>query len=88
MNQEIQAYLRNFINYAQTDWKKWLPAAQLAINGRHHFGIGMPPFFATHGYHVANPTPLQEDPVSQAPVSADIQAKTFAKRIREVTEIC
>lgn len=88
MNQEIQAYLRNFINHAQTDWKKWLPAAQLAINGRYHSAIGTSPFFATHGFNAPNPTPLREDPVGWTPVPAETRAKDFAKRIREVTEIC
>jgi hypothetical protein len=88
MNQEVQAFLRNFINYAQTDWKKWLPTAQLAINGRQHSSIGTSPFFATHGYNAPNPTPLWEDSVGWTPLSAENQAKNFAKRIREVMEIC
>jgi hypothetical protein len=31
MNQEVQAYMRAYIDYAQQDWSHWLPAAQLAI---------------------------------------------------------
>ena len=88
MNQEIQAYLRNFINYGQTDWKKWLPAAQLAINGRYHSAIGTSPFFATHGYDAPTPTPLRENPVDWVPVSKEKRAKEFVDRIKKVTEIC
>ncbi|KAI0992408.1 hypothetical protein K3495_g15777, partial [Podosphaera aphanis] len=33
-NQEVQAYLRAFVTYAQTDWSDLLPAAQLALNNR------------------------------------------------------
>jgi hypothetical protein len=88
MNQELQAYLRNFINYGQTDWKKWLPLAQLAINGRHHSAIGTSPFFATHGYEAPNPVPLREDPVDWVPVSAEVRAKEFVRKMKEITEIC
>ena len=88
MNQELQAYLRNYINYAQTDWKKWLPGAQLAVCGRYHSSIGTSPFFATHGYDAPNPVPLQEDPVDWVPVSSEKRAKEFVQKIKEVTELC
>jgi transposase InsO family protein len=88
MNQEIQAYLRNFINYAQADWKKWLPAAQLAINGRYHSVIGASPFFVTHGYDAPSPVPLQEDPVDWVPISKEMRAAEFVSKIKKITEIC
>lgn len=59
MNQEIYAYLRAFISYAQFDWPKLLPMAQLAINNRDS-SIGMSPFFLTHGYHVE---PIQQQQI-------------------------
>ena len=31
LNQEVQAYLRNFINQEMSDWKKWLSTAQLRL---------------------------------------------------------
>ena len=50
-NQEVQAYLRAYIVYTQTDWADRLPAAQLALNNRG--GIrGPSPFFITHGYNI------------------------------------
>ncbi|KAI0993189.1 hypothetical protein K3495_g14995, partial [Podosphaera aphanis] len=51
-NQEIQAYLRAFVTYAQTDWSELLPAAQLALNNR-DTSLGYSPFYLNHGYHIS-----------------------------------
>jgi hypothetical protein len=51
-NQEIQAYLRAYISYTQTDWGDFLPAAQLALNNRDSAATGLSPFFQSHGYHI------------------------------------
>jgi len=88
MNQELQAYLRNFVNFGQSDWKKWLPIAQLATNGRHHSAIGTSPFFATHGFETPSPIALQEDAVDFVPVPAELRAKAFVEKIHAVTELC
>ncbi len=32
VNQEIEKYLRIFINYRQTDWSDWLPLAEFTHN--------------------------------------------------------
>lgn len=34
INQEVEKYLRMFINQKQTDWSDWLPMAEFAINNR------------------------------------------------------
>src|ERR1700751_2067381 len=51
MNQEIQAYLRAFVTYAQYDWVELLPTAMLAINNR-DISLGASPFFLTHQYNI------------------------------------
>lgn len=48
MNQEIQAYLRIFVTYSQTDWSELLPGVQLAINNRDS-SLGSGPFFLNLG---------------------------------------
>src|SRR3954452_16898477 len=80
LNQDVQAYLRNFINREQSDWKKWLPTAQLALNGRYHAGIGMSPFFATHGYEAPSPVPLEAEPEDRTPLPASERAKEFVRK--------
>ena len=34
INQEIEQYLRIFINYHQSDWAGWLPMAEFAYNNK------------------------------------------------------
>jgi hypothetical protein len=82
-NQEILAYLRAFISYAQLEWKDMLPTAMLALNNR-DTNLGVSPFFLTHGYHI--------EPVSQVPSpltkpsNLEKLAETFVKRLSDATE--
>lgn len=85
-NQEIQAYLRAFVTYAQTDWSSLLPVAQLALNNRDS-SLGYSPFFLTHGYHIP---PIQvvttNDKNAQILASSSKEAKkaeTLVKKLEE-----
>ncbi|SJK99901.1 uncharacterized protein ARMOST_03212 [Armillaria ostoyae] len=40
VNQEVEKYLRIFINHQQTDWADWLPLAEFAYNNRTHSATG------------------------------------------------
>jgi transposase InsO family protein len=88
LNQDVQSYLRNYINQEQTDWKKWLPTAQLALNGHYHAGLGMSPFFATHGYEVPSPVPLQAGPVDNRKLSATTRAAEFVEKMKKINDFC
>ncbi|KAM4063256.1 reverse transcriptase (RNA-dependent DNA polymerase) [Hirsutella rhossiliensis] len=44
MNQEIEAYLRAYVSYAQDDWGELLPAAQLGLNNREPATTKISPF--------------------------------------------
>jgi hypothetical protein len=50
LNQVLEQYLRNYINYPQNDWVKWLPAAQTAYNSATTETTGVSPFFANYGF--------------------------------------
>lgn len=85
MNQEVLAYLRKFISYAQYDWVDLLPSAQLAINNRDNSISGLSPFYITHGYNIS--------PISQTPNhNCDLRtipakrAENFIGRLREAEE--
>ena len=85
MNQEVLAYLRKFISYAQYDWVDLLPSAQLAINNRDNSISGLSPFYITHGYNIS--------PISQTPNhNCDLRtipakrAENFISRLREAEE--
>ena len=51
MNQEIEHYLRLYINYKQNDWHEWLPMAEFAFNDRIHSATKVSPFYAEYGRH-------------------------------------
>ena len=82
-NQEIQAYLRAYIDYSQSDWGPFLPAAQLALNNRESSAIGMSPFFLEHGYHVE---PFQVNQGTLLPEDSRAQAaRTLLQHVQDTT---
>jgi hypothetical protein len=50
-NQEIEKYLRLFVNSRKDDWYQWLPIAQFALNDRKNKTTGYSPFFLDKGRH-------------------------------------
>ena len=51
VNQEIEQYLRLFINQRQDDWAEWLPLAEFAYNNRIHSATRRTPFEMDNGQH-------------------------------------
>jgi hypothetical protein len=51
INQEVETYLRAFINYRQDDWTKWLPMAEFHYNDKTHAATGQTPFMLNYGLH-------------------------------------
>ena len=49
MNQELEQYLRFFIEHRQRDWPEWLVAAEFAINNKVHTATKVSPFMANYG---------------------------------------
>jgi len=49
MNQELEQYLRFFIENRQKDWPEWLAAAEFAINNKVHTATKVSPFMANYG---------------------------------------
>jgi len=88
LNQDVQAYLRHYINHEQSDWKKWLPTAQLALNSRYHAGLGMSAFFATHGYEAPSPVALEPEPDENRGLTAVQRAKEFVQKMKDVSDLC
>src|SRR5712671_101381 len=58
-NQTLETYLCIFCNEQQTDWAKWLPLAQFAINSRPSHTTKIPPFELLIGI---TPRSLEETP--------------------------
>ena len=49
MNQELEQYLRFFIDHRQKDWLEWLVLAKFIINNKIHSVTKMLPFMANYG---------------------------------------
>src|SRR6267154_4381156 len=54
VNQELEIYLRFYVNYQQDDWEKWLDQAEYVQNTQFHESIQESPFFLMHGYNPWN----------------------------------
>jgi hypothetical protein len=50
-NQELEQYLRIFVNHRQSDWADWLPMAEFAYNNKVHSSTKQTPFFLDTGIH-------------------------------------
>ena len=49
MNQEVEQYLRFFIEHRQKDWPEWLAMAGFAINNKVYMSTKTSPFMANYG---------------------------------------
>jgi len=49
INQELEQYLRVFINYRQKQWPDWLGMAEFAYNNKIHAATKISPFKANYG---------------------------------------
>jgi len=59
-NQTLEQVLRAYVNFAQNDWDKQLPAAQMAINSSVSPSTGFTPHFLCHGREMR--MPIDRDP--------------------------
>ena len=49
MNQELEQYLRFFVNHRQKDWLEWLATAEFAVNNKVHIATKILSFMANYG---------------------------------------
>jgi len=49
MNQELEQYLRFFIEHRQKDWPEWLAMAEFTVNNKIHTATKVSPFMANYG---------------------------------------
>ena len=79
INQEIEQYLRIFINYHQNDWADWLSLAEFSYNNREQSSTGYSPFYINTGRHpYQGSNPHRE--------SSNETATSFVKRIQTVRQ--
>ncbi|KAL5524985.1 hypothetical protein ACEPAF_8854 [Sanghuangporus sanghuang] len=80
VNQELEQYLRLYINHQQSDWADWLALAEFAYNNREHSAIKLSPFFINTGMHLLDFTGV-------GMASLNLSAEEFAKHVKEVHEL-
>jgi hypothetical protein len=51
LNQEVEKYLRTFVNHHQDDWATWLTMAEFMYNDYPHAATGYTPFYLVTGQH-------------------------------------
>jgi len=49
MNQELEQYLRFFIEHRQKDWPEWLAVAEFTVNNKVHMATKVLPFITNYG---------------------------------------
>jgi hypothetical protein len=79
VNQEIEQYLRVFVNQRQDDWSEWLPLAEFAYNNRIHSSTRQTPFAMDTGQHPR----MGAEPNRHSQVEA---AEDFMSRMKRLTE--
>jgi len=77
MNQELEQYLRMFINHHQEQWPEWLGTAEFAYNNKAYSGTKVSPFKANDGRNPRMGFELRKKGRFEG-------AERFAKKIEEV----
>ena len=49
INQELEQYLRFFVDYRQKDWLEWLASVEFVVNNKVHTATKVLPFMANYG---------------------------------------
>ena len=79
INQEIEQYLRAYINHRQSDWAEWLAIAEFSYNDKVQSSTGYSPFFVNYGLHPYKGSNPRKEPVNES-------AGQFAKTMQKVRE--
>jgi hypothetical protein len=86
MNQNVEAFVRTYVDYAQENWAALMPLAELAVNNHDAASTGVSPFFLTHGYHV-HPVELDDVGVPVRERVSPIQrGETIVRKLRDACE--
>ena len=79
MNQELEQYLRFFIEHRQKDWPEWLTLAEFAVNNKAHTATKVSPFMANYGRELR----MEENIRKKGKVES---AMEFVERMKKVYE--
>jgi len=79
MTQELEQYLRFFVEHRQKDWPEWLVSAEFAVNNKVHTATKVSPFMANYGREMRMGGDIRK--------SGKVEKATeFVERIKKVHE--
>ena len=79
INQEIEQYLRIYINHAQDDWAEWISLAEFTYNNHQHSSTGYSPFYLYSGHHPNMATGIRRE-------SSNESVDHFINRMKKIRE--
>ena len=79
LDQEIEQYLRLFINHRQTDWKQWLSCTEFAYNNKVQVSTGYSSFYINQGKHPRADVTVDREVKSQSAIE-------FAQTMKDIWE--
>jgi RNase H-like domain found in reverse transcriptase/Integrase zinc binding domain/Chromo (CHRromatin Organisation MOdifier) domain len=86
MNQNVESFVRSYIDRTQEKWAWLMAPAELAINNHDAASTGVSPFFLGHGYHI-EPIIIQEElhpgEGKRSPVA---QGEAIVKKLQDAVE--
>jgi hypothetical protein len=87
LNQELEQYLRLYINHMQTNWADWLPIAEFAYNNHEHSATGFSPFFLEYGCHLFIPMAPQKSSIDN-PTAEEFAGTLIRARQHAYNALC
>jgi len=79
MNQELEQYLRFFVDHRQKDWPEWLASAEFAVNNKVHMATKVSSFMVNYGRELR----MEGDIRKKGKVE---KAMEFVERMKKVHE--
>ena len=79
VNQELEQYLRFFVDHRQKDWLEWLVLAEFAVNNKIHSATKVSLFMANYGRELRMGSDIRKREKVE-------KATEFAERIKKVQE--
>lgn len=79
VNQDVEQYLRLFVNYRQDDWADWISHAEFTYNNRQHSATSYSPFFLNYGRHPQSSFTIPATTVV-------LEATQFAQTLKDLHE--
>ena len=89
MNQELEQYLRFFVEHRQKDWPEWLASAEFAVNNKVHTTTKVSPFMANYEKEVRMEGDIRKkvhEEVEVALKKTQEKMKRYADRSRKEIE--